>query len=134
MRFEGTSSLALLENLALLYLGLAQGADGELDDAEAHTITARLRRWQPHRDPALINHVVRDVMLSYRDEIEGGYLHEVVEDLGRSLPEERRRTVLRDLREIAYADGQFVREERVFIRDVADAWHLSWGGDVQPQA
>lgn len=130
MRFDGQSSIALLENLALLYLGLAQGADDHLHDAEKQTIAARLRHWQPDKDPALIDHVVRDVMLSYRDEVE--QLDEVVASLGQHLSEERRRAVVRDLREIARADGTVIHAEKDFIREVATAWQVP--ADETPEA
>lgn len=124
MRFEGQNGLSLLHDLALLYLGLAEGADDELDASERQEVGARLRRWQPNRDPALIDHVMRDVALSYREERIEERLDEAIESLGESLPKGLRTDILRDLAEIARADGTVLDAEKTFIRRVAEAWHL----------
>src|SRR5690625_7784534 len=62
---QGQITLSLLHDLALLYLGLAHGADEDLDPQETLEIAAKLRRWQPDKDPKLIDHVIREDTLTY---------------------------------------------------------------------
>ena len=132
MRIEGKSGLALLHDLALLYLGLAQGADDELDPAETREVAACLRRWQPDKDPALIDHVIRDVSLSYEEEASTDEVRAAVDSLGESLSEERRREILSDLTEIAHADGLVLQEEKNFIDHIAHTWEVNRERNLKP--
>lgn len=124
MSRDGLNSVTLLRHLTLLYLGLAQGADDDLDEAETRAMKARLRRWVPGKDPALIDHVIRDVSMAQREEVDVERVREAADLLGEHLSREARETILRDLAEIARADGVVLREEKDFIRHVAQAWHL----------
>ncbi len=117
---EGQITLTVLHDLALLYLGLAHGADDELDPSETTEIEAKLRQWQPHKDPALIHHVLREATLSYMNEHGEKRLKEAVDVLGRQLPERLRIAILRDLEDIAQADRQVTEGEEHFINRVAD--------------
>ena len=132
MRIEGKSGLALLHDLALLYLGLAQGADDDLDPSETREVAARLRRWQPDKDPALIDHVIRDVSLSYEEEATTEEVRAAVDALGEALSEGRRREILGDLSEIARADGLVLQEEQNFIEHIAHTWGVSLNPDYDP--
>jgi uncharacterized tellurite resistance protein B-like protein len=125
MRIEGTSGLALLQDLAILYLGLAKGADDDLDPAETKEVAARLRRWQPDKDPALIDHVIRDVTLSYEEEASTEEVHAAVDSLGEKLSESLRVKILDDLSDIARADGLVLKEEKNFVEHIASSWGVS---------
>ena len=125
MRIEGKSGLALLHDLAILYLGLAQGTDDELDPSETKEVAACLRRWQPDKDPALIDHVIRDVSLSYQEEATTQEVREAVRSLGEALSEGRRREIMNDLSEIARADGLVLQEEKDFVDHIAETWGVS---------
>jgi len=125
MRIEGQSGLALLHDLALLYLSLAQGADDELDPSETKEVAACLRRWQPDKDPALIDHVIRDVSLSFEEEATTEEVRAAVESLGENLSQELRQEILDDLAEIARADGLVLRQEKDFVQQIATTWGVS---------
>ena len=132
MRIEGKSGLALLHDLAILYLGLAQGVDDDLDPSETKEVAARLRRWQPDKDPALIDHVIRDVSLSYQEEATTEEVREAVASLGEALSETRRREILADLSEIARADGLVLQEEKNFVEHIADTWGVNREQRLEP--
>ena len=123
---EGQVTLALLHDMALLDLGLAHGADGSLHPEETHEIAAKLRRWQPDKDPALIDHVIREASLSYLNGANKARVEEAVSTLKDALPENLRQAVLRDLADIARADGSVVRGESNFIQSLAEAWRLNY--------
>lgn len=121
---EGQITLALLHDLALLYLALAHGTDEELHPHETRTIAARLRSWQPDKDPALIDHVIREATLTYLDGTSEERLRDAIAVLKKTLPQDVRSRILHDLSEIARADGAFLREEHLFIQQIAQEWDL----------
>lgn len=121
---EGQLTLTLLHDLALLYLGLAHGADEDLDPAETRQISASLRRWQPNKDPALIDHVIREATLTYMNGANPQRLDEAVDVLKNALPRDLRATILSDLSDIARADGEILTEEKDFIYRLANEWGL----------
>ena len=123
---QGQVTLALLHDMALLYLGLAHGADGNLHPEETHEIAAKLRRWQPDKDPALIDHVMREASLSYLNGANASRVEEAVGTLREALPETLRQAVLRDLADIARADGSVATGESDFIQSLAQAWRLNY--------
>lgn len=122
---EGQVTLALLHDMALLYLGLAHGADGNLDPNETHEIAAKLRQWQPDKDPALIDHVMREATLTYMNGATRDKLQHAVDTLSETLPERLRLAILRDLSDIAKADGMVLRGESDFISNLALAWGVN---------
>lgn len=123
MRFDEHGGLAMLHRVALLYLEVAAGAERLAGAVAVHEVTARLRRQQPHLDPALISHVVRDAALSCREEAAGGMLNEAIDDAERRFSEAQRRRMLYDLADLAGDDGT-AAAEAYFLRRVAEAWHL----------
>ncbi len=128
MHSQGQLTLTLLHDLALLYLGLAHGVDEDLDPSETRQISASLRRWQPDKDPALIEHVIREATLSYLNGTSTERIHEAVRVLKGALSSDVRATILRDFADIARADGEILSEERDFIRKVAAEWELDFDG------
>lgn len=124
MDSKGQITLTLLHDLALLYLGLAHGADEDLDPQETMEIAAKLRRWQPDKDPALIDHVIREATLTYLNGANDERLHEAVNVLGGRLAKPLLSAILNDLIDIARADGSVVPGEKSFINDIAGAWNL----------
>ena len=125
MHNEGQITLSVLHDLALLYLGLAHGADGSLDPAETKEIALKLREWQPHKDPALIDHVLRDATMTY---LNGGSddLQEVVVSLKDLLDDEVRLSILHDLNDIAHADGKVNTGESSFVNHLAEVWDVNY--------
>lgn len=130
MHSEGQMTLTLLHDLALLYLGLAHGTDESLHPAETKQIAASLRRWQPHKDPALIDHVIREATLTYLNGANSERMTEAVHVLRDALPENLRLTILHDLSDIARADGKILSQERDFIEKLADEWQLDLEDDA----
>jgi hypothetical protein len=124
MNSQGQITLTLLHDLALLYLGLAHGADDDLDPQETMEIAAKLRRWQPDKDPALIDHVIREATLTYLNGANDQRMNEAVQVLGGQLGKPLLKSILADLVDIARADGVVVTEERSFISEIASAWNL----------
>ena len=131
MHSQGQITLTLLHDLALLYLGLAHGADENLDPAETKQIAASLRRWQPDKDPALIDHVIREATLTYLNGTDSGRMTEAVHVLKESLSQDLRTIILHDLAAIARADGEILSEERDFIKKIADDWNLDYEETAQ---
>ncbi len=121
---EGQMTLTVLHDLALLYLGLAYGADGELNPAETRSIAQKLREWQPHKDPALIDHVLREATLSYLNGAGTGRLQEVVVSLKDLLDNDTRASILNDLSDIAHVDGEVETSEKNFVNRVAEVWKV----------
>src|SRR5690606_12738048 len=110
-----------------LYLSLAHGADEDLDPSEHNAIAAKLRAWQPDKDPALIDHVIREATLTYLNGANRERLREAVDMLKDKLPELVLRHILVDLADIARADGEIIDEERLFIGQIAEAWNIEPG-------
>ena len=119
-------SIGVLHDLALLYLGLAYGTDGNLDPAERQAIALKLREWQPHRDPALIDHVLREATLSYMNGASAGHLQEVVVSLKDLLDDNTRASILNDLTDIAEADGTVRTGEENFVHRLAEVWDVDY--------
>lgn len=115
-------SLDLLHELALLYLGLAHGVDAHLSPAEHGEMVARLRKWQPQHDPALLTHVLRDAALTYFDESTTNRLDEAARILGSSLEVGVKQEIWNDLREVARADGTTLEQEGGFLDVLATQW------------
>lgn len=114
--------LELLHELALLYLGLAHGVDAHLSPAEQGEMVARLRKWQPQHDPALLAHVLRDAALTYFDEAGRDRLEEAARTLGAALEAEVRQEIWNDLREVARADGTLMEQEGGYLALLATQW------------
>lgn len=132
MHSQGQLTLTLLHDLALLYLGLAHGADEDLDPAETRQISASLRRWQPDKDPALIEHVIREATLTYLNGTSSARVHEAVQVLKEALSSDLRATILHDFADIARADGEILSTEEDFIQYVADEWDLDFNPGSAP--
>ncbi len=114
----------LLHDLAYLYLELAHGADHSLDASERWAIEAKLREWQPNQNPKLIEHVIREAVLTYMDSPGREMLYHIIEELGEALPDALRVQVLWDLSDIAAADGKVLATEEGFIQRIAREWGI----------
>ena len=103
-------------------MGLAHGADGSIDPAEAQAIGVMLREHQPNKDPALIDHIIREATLTYSQDMEGAVGRAV--DALKKLPESQRIALLKDLTRLAQADQRIEKGEQVFVHDIAEQWGL----------
>lgn len=126
MHSEGQLTLTLLHDLALLYLGLAHRAGADVEPGETLEISASLRRWQPNKDPALIDHVIREATLTYLNGAHPDRVHEAVTVLKEALSGDVRATILRDLADVAQVEGEILSDERDFIQHVADEWEIDF--------
>lgn len=121
MSAEGSITLNQLHELVLLYLGLAR-ADNDLDPNETQEIALKVRQWQPNKDPALIEHVIREAELTYENEHGVDRIQEATVELGEALPESLRRDIMSDLTDIARADGRVEIDETHYINQIARGW------------
>ncbi|MEP0548835.1 MAG: TerB family tellurite resistance protein [Rhodothermales bacterium] len=112
----------LLHDLALLYLALAHGADGELDTAEQASMRDQLRAWAPGTDPALCDHALREAGLSYGNGVGKEKMDDLLQRLHDGLDPDGRARVLADLMELARADDVVEPGETALIDRVAAAW------------
>lgn len=124
MPSQGQVTLRLLHDLALLCLNLAHGTDNDLHPSEKRQVASVMRNWQPNKDPALIEHVLREAMLTYLNDSHSDRLNAAVSALRDALPRDVRASILDDLLRIARADGKVLSEERDFIQSLARAWDL----------
>ncbi len=118
----GRLDVRLLHDLAFLYLELAHGADHDLDYREQRTIAAKLRQWQPYKNPKLIDHVIREATLSYLEKPSDAQMDALIDKLAKALPEALREHIISDLKEIAQADGEVLAAEERFIGRIARVW------------
>ena len=123
MSSKGQVTLNLLHELVLLYLGLAQ-ADNYLNPNETQEIALKVRQWQPDKDPALIEHVIREAVLTYENEHGDDRIKHATAELGKSLSASLREDILADLADIARADGQVEIDETHFIHQIAEGWSM----------
>ena len=113
----------LLHELVLLYLGLAR-ADNDLDPNETQEIALKVRQWQPDKDPALIEHVIREAELTYENEHGDDRIKHATAELGEALSASLREDILADLTDIARVDGHVEINETHFIHQIADGWNM----------
>lgn len=112
----------LLHDLALLYLALALGTDGELSREELAAIMDQLQSWAPGADPALCEHALREAVLSYGNGVDAERIDALVDGLRSGLGAEGRARVLADLRTLALSDAVVRTQETAFIDRVERAW------------
>jgi uncharacterized tellurite resistance protein B-like protein len=112
----------LLHDLALLFLALTHGADGELDGAEQEAMREQLISWAPGMDPNRIEHVLREATMSYANGLGPERLEVLLGRLQKNLDYDARQRVLADLRTLAQADDEVVHAELRFIDRVEAAW------------
>lgn len=123
-----------LPHLAFLYLVLAHAPDHELSAEERLLILKKLRQWRPALDEGQVRAVLDQAMERYAHGPDPGRLAESVEALKMALPEAQRRAALRDLVQIANADGVFLDSEEDLLNDLVAAWNLDAYADPDEEA
>jgi len=118
---------ARLDDLAVLYLGLAHGIDHRMHFNQFTRIAAQLERWRHPGDRRDIVKLVDDIVREH-DAIR---VIAAVENLRRSLSDREKRAVLEELSEIALADRRFLKVEAEYIGRVAYDWELQPAPDDQ---
>jgi uncharacterized tellurite resistance protein B-like protein len=112
----------LVSDLGLLYLALAYGADRRLEEVELKAMRDQLETWAPGMDPARLDHILNEVMLTYLNGLDDTRLDALLARLREGLDAAARQRVLSDLRTLASVDDEVHSEEVAFIRRVEEAW------------
>jgi hypothetical protein len=107
-----------LEDLAVLYVGLAHGVDGRFHFHEFTQIAAHLERWRSADDDRVILDLVDEVVRTW----DAVRVIEALEVLRDALTPLEKNSVLSDLHEIAHADRRYLKEEAEYIARVAYDW------------
>ena len=93
----GRTPLAQLHDTAFLYLVLAYGPNRPISVADRRALADDMRRWYPQKNPVLIDHVVREALLSYLNRPTPADVKHLIERLGAVLSPDQKRRVLAGL-------------------------------------
>jgi uncharacterized tellurite resistance protein B-like protein len=118
-------SLRPLRDFALLYLAMAQGADGDLSPAELEAVTDALHSRFAAFARADVQNVVLEAMAAHLDpaSLEDATAAAATR-LSRLLSTGEKATVLHDLRHVARADGVVLQSERGLLATLAERWDV----------
>lgn len=111
-------------NLAVVYIALAYGTDHELSDNELETLTEILQHWTSVSASSDARVIVMEAATAFLEGDSEGEVRQAIRTLGDELTLQERRQTLRDLLEIAEADGVLLKREQGFIHTLADSWSL----------
>lgn len=112
-----------LQDLALLALVIAHGADSDLDPREIDTIADRLFQLGDDLSGDDVIVVFREAARAYAD-MKVVRAEVIVENLGAQLDEDGRKRGFALLRAVAEADGIVHLMESTLLRHVAAAWGI----------
>jgi uncharacterized tellurite resistance protein B-like protein len=127
-----SSSQEVLVHLAYIYLVLAHGTDHELSPRETQVIGRKLDEWKAGGEPDTPE-IMQAALSRYSRSANEVALNESVEIVHSGLSREKRARALRDLIEIANADGVFLDNEEDLINSLAAAWQVSPGRFTRPR-
>lgn len=121
-----------LPDLALVFVGLAYGADHDLGGPELDRVADALGRWTPGEDRETAAAAAVEALAFFLDdEAEADdLLLDALRRLYETLSSAEREAALADAVSIAEADGRLLASERSFIRNVAEAWHVKRQADA----
>jgi len=116
--------------IGLIYLAFAHQTDGVYSRDEQTTIWKCLRKWMPYNsDHGEFNRIMDEIMQWYKQ-------MKLLEDFQENLAEiamrmneydwftnEKKEESLKDLRNIALSDKQFLDSEKKWIRSIAKLWN-----------
>ena len=112
-----------LADLAYLCVALAYGTDADLSDSEADVIHLKLADWA---DALGVSDAPDEALDAARARFaagpDRGALHASIRRAARALPAAFRAVVLRDMVQIANADGRFLDTEEDLLNTVSAAW------------
>jgi uncharacterized tellurite resistance protein B-like protein len=109
-----------LDDLAVLYVGLAHGLDGRMHFNEFTQIADHLVRWRHPGDRRDVLELVDAAVVSHSSE----QVSDAIQRLARTMSDRERSEVMEDLSEIALADRRFLRDEALYIVRVAESWGI----------
>lgn len=126
-----SSQWSYAHDLVNMYLGIAHLADNELDPEEQRTFLLKFRQWMPDVPTQQFEQVWSDVLSLYqslgsRQDRYSLYLQSAV-NIAQFMGEnkERLKSIIRDLVDIAGADGKLHENEVTMIKAAAIAYGLS---------
>jgi uncharacterized tellurite resistance protein B-like protein len=111
-------------DLALIYIALAYGTDHELTEGEMEALTDALREWAVVPDDAHIQEIVMEAATAFLEGDAQAEVRRSIDHLADELSLEERRHALRDVMQVAEADGVVLEREQGLIHILADAWSL----------
>ncbi len=110
-------------DIGLIYLACMHGTDDDIDPAEYILVKELLQKRVA--DEALnSNKVFEEVMLMYVSQSVSEMVNSSIASLSDGMSQEELAVILKDLADIAAADGLVYPEEIQFIADVAREWGL----------
>ena len=115
-------------DLIYIHLTLAHAADDELEDEELAAIVENMYAWMPHLEPRQMAEQVRFVMDDYSKGIDMPKLQKCIERVHAQMPHEKRTAILRDLNDIARADGTIHENEELMLKRLGEAWDVTLPG------
>ncbi|MBO6577357.1 MAG: TerB family tellurite resistance protein [Rhodothermales bacterium] len=121
---DPTTSPDNAQDLALIFIALAYGADAELTDREIESLTAALSRWRPEADEERIREIVVEAWAVFEEDEEGDEVVRAIENLNTVLKPASKQRALEDVMRVAEADGLLLTSERSLIAVLAATWDL----------
>jgi uncharacterized tellurite resistance protein B-like protein len=121
---EASDSWTTVQDLALIFIALAYGADAELTDREIQEVTSALDRWRPVDDSETVREAVVAAMAIFDDDVGSEEVIRAIQSLSGKLDVSEKRHALEDVMAIAEADGLLLRSERALISVIAGAWDM----------
>lgn len=114
----------VLHDLAFIYLVLAHGTDGDLSNVERQVMLHKLQEWDSALDQRRVRRILDRSMKRYAEGADEAMLAASIEAVKAALPAAQRRAALKDLIQIANADGVFLDSEEDLINELMLAWDV----------
>ncbi|NND70436.1 MAG: hypothetical protein HKN43_02550 [Rhodothermales bacterium] len=117
------SGWSRLHDIGLIFLACMHGTDDEIDPSE-YTLVRELLKQHVADDSEDAEKVFDEVMLMYVSQTVYEMVEGSIASLSAVSTTEELATILKDLADIAAADGLVYPEEVRFITDIAEEWGL----------
>ncbi|NNE47668.1 MAG: hypothetical protein HKN37_13520 [Rhodothermales bacterium] len=111
-----------MHDMAIIYIACMHGGDGEIDRIEEERILELLHARYPDLDDADVGRIMQRALLAYLGSAGSDLLTASIHAAGEELSPAERVHVVRDLSDIASADGLIFPGEAGFISTVARLW------------
>jgi uncharacterized tellurite resistance protein B-like protein len=119
----------VLVHLAYIYIVLGHGVDHDLSPPEQRIIMTKLGEWAQDAEGGLDpEQIMKAALQRYGEGDNQELTRESVAAVAHDLPPDRRKAALRDLVQIANADGVFLDGEEDLINSLMQEWKIPPGG------
>ncbi len=129
MTAENAEDWTSRHDLAMVYIACMHGGDEEIDPAEEERIMKLMRARYPDAPDEDVDRICRRALLAYLGSSGQELLMASIQSMAEDLPTSERVKIVRELSQIASADGLIFPGEANFISTVANLWgirrHLS---------